>query len=106
MNFVKEVLLSPEIFRAIVLLLIAVLSFYVKKWTKTVKEDEDAKGWAKEVVMFIQQIAENEPNAEKLEMATEMLDNILVSRGINMNEDEIRVLIESAIGQFKEIFNR
>ena len=58
---------------------------------------ETAKVVVENAVRFVEQIYKDLHSKEKLEKAVEQVSQILASKGINLSEAEINMLIESAV---------
>ena len=59
--------------------------------------NETAQAVVKDVVQFVEQVYKDLHGAEKLQKAIEQVSAILQSKGINITETEINMLIESAV---------
>ena len=64
--------------------------------------NETAKQVAKDVVQFIQQVYADLDGKEKLKKAIEQVSQILQSKGIQLTDTEINMLIESAVFGLKQ----
>ena len=58
---------------------------------------ETAKVVVENAVRFVEQVYKDLHGKEKLEKAVEQVSQILASKGINLSEAEINILIESAV---------
>ena len=58
---------------------------------------ETAKVVVENAVRFVEQVYKDLHGKEKLEKAVEQVSQILASKGINLSEAEINMLIESAV---------
>lgn len=65
-------------------------------------QTETAKQVAADVVQFIQQVYSDLDGKEKLKKAIEQVSQILQSKGIELTEAEINMLIESAVFGLKQ----
>ena len=61
-----------------------------------------AQAVVKDVVQFVEQVYKDLHGAEKLQRAIEQVSAILQSKGINITETEINMLIESAVYGLKQ----
>ena len=75
---------------------------YFDKWFET----KEKKEIAKEVVRFTEQVYKTLNGHEKFEKATEAMSQMLAQKGIYITELEMQVLIEAAVAEFKEAFNK
>ena len=62
---------------------------------------ETAKVVVENAVRFVEQVYKDLHGKEKLEKAVEQVSQILASKGINLSEAEINMLIESAVYSLK-----
>lgn len=58
---------------------------------------ETAKAVVDDAVRFVEQVYKDLHGKEKLEKAVEQVSQVLISKGINLSEAEITMLIESAV---------
>lgn len=73
--------------------------------TKTLAENDKIKQEiAETVVKSVEQVYNDVSGAEKLDRAIDGITNMLGTRNIDCSEFEARVLIESAVGKFNDIF--
>jgi hypothetical protein len=68
--------------------------------------DKTKKDVVKTVVMGIEQIYKDLHGEEKLNKALESVSEMLCEKGINVTDFEMRMLIESAVGEFNNAFNK
>lgn len=61
---------------------------------------------ARSTVLAVEQMYKDLQGAEKLEKALEMASSTLKSHKINVEATELRMLIESAVASFNEVFNK
>ena len=67
--------------------------------------DTDAKRTlAKTVVQFTEQVYKNLHGEEKLGAALAVFSQLLEEKGIRASETEMRVLLESAVAEFNQVF--
>jgi hypothetical protein len=74
------------------------LAFIRKKYTEYVNTDTKKK-LVSDVVYYIEQVYKSSHGKEKLEKAKSTLSSLLASKNIGFTEEEINVLIESAVNQ-------
>jgi hypothetical protein len=74
-------------------------------YTKYVN-DKTKKDVVKTVVLGIEQIYKDLHGEEKLNKAMESVSEMLCEKGINITDFELRMLIESAVGEFNNAFNK
>ena len=67
--------------------------------------DTDAKRTlAKTVVQFTEQVYKNLHGEEKLSAALSVFSQLLKEKGIRASETEMKVLLESAVAEFNQVF--
>ncbi len=74
-------------------------------YTKYVN-DKTKKAVAKTIVMAVQQLYHDLSGPERLDIALASMSEMLAQKGISISELEMRLLIEAAVGEFKNVFNR
>lgn len=78
----------------------------VKKLYKRYADDQTKKDVIKTVVKGIEQLHKDLTGAEKLDFAVDNASEILENKGITITDLELRMLIESAVGDFNDVFNK
>ncbi len=68
--------------------------------------DQTKKDVVKTVVRGIEQIYKDLHGEEKLNKALEAASGMLAEKGINITEFELKMLIEAAVGEFNNVFNK
>lgn len=68
--------------------------------------DQTKKDVVKTVVQGIEQIYKDLHGEEKLNKALEAASGMLAEKGINITEFELKMLIEAAVGEFNNVFNK
>lgn len=76
-----------------------------KLYTKYVN-DKTKKEVVKTAVMAVQQLYTNLNGEEKLQVALDAISDMLEEKGIPISDLEMRMLIEAAVGEFKEAFRQ
>lgn len=79
----------------------AIRSLYKKYVDSKTKQDI-----VKTVVKAVEQIYKDLHGEEKLNMALENASDMLAIEGITITEFELRMMIEAAVGEFNEVFNK
>lgn len=65
------------------------------------------KKWvARECVKFVEQVYKNIHGKEKLDKALKAASQMLAEKEINITQLELRVLIEAALAEFNDAFNK
>lgn len=78
---------------------------FKKLYTKIVN-DKTKETIAKIVVQGVEQCYKELKGPEKLEKAIETASEMLAEKGITVTELEIRMLLESAVGEFNKVFEK
>lgn len=68
--------------------------------------DKTKKDVAKTVVQAVEQLYKDLNGEEKLSMAIENASEMLTEKGITCSDIELRLLLESAVGEFNNVFNK
>ena len=74
-------------------------------YTKYVN-DKTKRDVVRTAVMAVQQLYADLNGEEKLGKALEAISDMLEEKGIPISDLEMRMLIEAAVGEFKEAFNK
>ena len=61
---------------------------------------------AKTAVQFVEQVYKDLHGEDKLNTALEAASDMLAEKGITVSELEMRVLLESAVAEFNDAFNK
>lgn len=95
-----------EIINAVLTAIAGYLAIVLKRvYTKYVN-DQTKETVAKMVVQGVEQIYKNLGGEEKLEKALTAASEMLIEKGITVTDLELRMLIESAVGEFNDNFNK
>lgn len=68
--------------------------------------DKTKKAVAKSVVMFVEQVYKDLHGEDKLMAALSAAEEMLAEKGITVTDLEMRVLIEAAVAEFNNAFNK
>lgn len=80
------------------------LGMAVKRLYTKYVNDKTKKEVVKTAVMAVQQLYTNLDGEEKLNKALEAISEMLAEKGISISDLEMRMLIEAAVGEFKNAF--
>ena len=95
-----------ELLKAAIIALAGYLGILAKDlWTKHIN-DKTKQQLAGIVVKGIEQCYKDLNGEEKLEEALGALSEMLNERGIKVTDLELRMLIESAVAEFNDVFNK
>lgn len=95
-----------EILCAIVTSFFGYVAFAIKKLANKYINDSTKRAIARTVVQAVEQIYIGIKGEEKLNMGITFMTELLKEKGIKVNETEIRLLIEEAVGEFNEVFKK
>jgi LL-H family phage holin len=93
-----------EILKLAVMVIALVVARYLVPWIKNRLEADKVDliaSWAKKAVLMAQQTLTSESGAEKKSIVTDFLKEILEAKNIALSDDQLNVLIESAVKQMK-----
>jgi hypothetical protein len=103
-QFINEY--GTTILYAIITTIAGYISIVVKNLYQKYVNDQTKKDVVKTVVQSIEQIYKDLHGEEKLNKALESASEMLAIKGIEISEFELRVLIEAAVGEFNNVFNK
>lgn len=95
-----------EVLTTLVTAVIAFIGAMAKSLVQKFLNDKTKQNIAKIVVTAIQQCYQELDGPAKLEKAISTMTDMLNEKGITCTELEMRMLIESAIGELKEVFKK
>ncbi len=93
----------------LIALFTAVAGFFGAKFKKLIEEkikSEEKRKIVKDSVKAVEQIYKSLHGTDKLKKAMENASAILCDKGINITELELMTLIESAVCEFNDAFNK
>ena len=103
-NFLSQY--GVEILYAIVAFIATYLGAVVKNLVTKWFNDKTKKDVAKTCVRAVEQIYKDLHGEEKLHKALESASEMLTEKGIQITELELRLLLESAVAEFNDAFNK
>ena len=80
------------------------VAVYLKKLLSRFINTNEKQAIANTVVMAVEQMYKDLHGEEKLTRAMTLAANMMMENGIKVTADELKLLIESAVGQFNEVF--
>ena len=95
-----------EILFAVLGFIGTVLGFVLKSLAKKHLNDKTKQAIAKVCVQFVEQVYKDLHGEEKLFAALERAAEILAEKGIKFSAVEMETLIEAAVAEFNEAFNK
>ena len=108
MDFILEIIKTCgfEIIVAILSTLAGVLAMAVKNLAAKYINTKVKREIALTVVQGVEQLYKHLSGNEKLGKAMEAAADMLTANGITVTELELRMLLEAAVGEFNDVFNR
>lgn len=108
MDFIKEIIntYGLEIVGAILTALAGVLAVAAKNLATKYINTKVKRDIARTVVQAVEQIYKDQNGEEKLGKALEAAADMLATNGITVTDLELRMLLESAVGEFNEVFTK
>lgn len=108
MEIIKEFISNygSEILLTVITGFFAFLGTALKKIVEDFVKDKEKKEIIKNVVKSVEQMYKNLHGTDKLEKAMENASAMLCAKGINVTELELMTLIESAVCEFNDAFNK
>ena len=97
---------GPTILLAILTAVFGVLGYGAKKIYINHINDEAKRSIAAAAVKFVEQAWKALHGADKLNKALETAEALLKKKGITFDAEEMRVLIEAAVGEFNDVFRK
>ena len=95
-----------ELIYAVVTALAGYVAIAVKKLATKYINDKTKKSVARSVVQAVEQIYTDLNGEEKLDKALDYMAEMLTEKGIPTTDIELRVLLEDAVGEFNQVFNK
>lgn len=80
------------------------VAWKIKKVVTTRVQTQEAQDVVKTVVCAVEQMYKDLHGEEKLRKAINLSAEFLLDHGINVTAEEIRVLIESSVAEFNDVF--
>lgn len=95
-----------EILSTILTALAGYVGIVLKNLYKKYVDDSIKKSVIKTVVQGVEQLYKDLHGEEKLNVALENASEMLAQKKITFTEFELKMLIESAVGEFNDVFNK
>lgn len=103
-QFINEY--GTTILYAVLTTIAGYVGIVVKNLYQKYINDKTKKDVVKTVVQSIEQIYKDLHGEDKLNKALESASEMLAIKGVEISEFELRVLIEAAVGEFNDVFNK
>ena len=97
---------GAEILGTLILAMAGIFGMIAKNLVSKHLDTDTKRTLAKVVVQFVEQTYKNLHGEDKLNAALNVLAEMLLEKGIHTSELEMKVLIESAVAEFNEVFNK
>lgn len=101
---VLSVILNSQAVTEIVKIALVAIAAWVANKIKTYLNTKTKKDTAKTVVLAVEQIYQDLHGEEKLAKGLEMFAKMLTDKGIKATNTELQCLLESAVGEFNNVF--
>ncbi len=95
-----------EILYAIITAIAGYIGIVAKDLFTKYINDKRKQAVAKTAVQFVEQVYKDMHGEEKLSQALSAASEMLSEKGIAVSDLELRVLIEAAVGEFNNAFNK
>lgn len=108
MEFLKTFIsdYGTAIFYTVVTGIAAYIGTVVKNLYEKYVKDKTVKAVIKTCVQAVEQMYKDLHGEEKLNKALEAAADMLASKGITISEFELKILIEAAVSEFNDAFNK
>ncbi len=97
---------APQILGAILTAIAGVLGVTLKRLATKYINTDIKKDVAKTVVQAVEQIYKDLNGEDKLNKALESMATMLAEQGLTVSDLEMRMLLESAVGEFNKVFQK
>lgn len=94
--------ITLEALKLLIMILAMVMTRYVVPWLKAKTENETMQSvidWTMQAVLAAEQAHQAQSGAERKYIVTEFIKQILIQKNISMSDEELSMLIESAVKQ-------
>lgn len=101
--------IAPKLFEIAALIIALVLSFVclkIKQFVSRFSDNDTAVSLSRVVVVAIEQMYQTLHGQDKMDKALEMLSGLLENRNIHLSVDEMKALLESAVGEANGVFTQ
>ena len=103
-EFISEY--GMEILYTVVMAIAGYLGVVVKNLVTKYFNDKTKQSVAKTAVQFVEQVYKDLHGEEKLDQAFAAASEMLSEKGITVSDLEMRVLLEAAVAEFNNAFNK
>lgn len=99
-------LYGAEIIGTLLVTLFGIFGMIAKKMAAKYLDTDTKRTLAKIVVQFVEQTYKELHGEDKLNAALVVFSDLLMEKGINASETEMKVLLEAAVAEFNGAFNK
>lgn len=95
-----------DILYTVVMAIAGYIGIVIKNLVTKYINDKTKRDVAKTAVQFVEQVYKDLHGDEKLDAAFAAASEMLAEKGIHVSDLEMRVLLEAAVGEFNNAFNK
>ena len=108
MDILKQIIsqYGMQLIGTILMAIAGYIGLVAKKYANKILNDREKKSVAKTVVCAIEQCYKELDGPAKLQKAMEAAAQMLTEKGITCTDVELRLLLESALGEFNKVFEK
>ena len=95
-----------ELLKVTIMILAFVITHYAIPWIKARTENDTivaAIDWTMQAVLAAEQMHQSKTGPERKAIVTKFIKQILIARNISLSDEEIDILIESAVKQMNDV---
>lgn len=97
---------GAEIIGTLLVTLFGIFGMVVKNLAAKYLDNDTKRTLAKIVVQFVEQTYKELHGEDKLSAALVVFSDLLMEKGINASETEMKVLLEAAVAEFNKAFEK
>ena len=105
--FILEMLTiyAPQLMQTILYFIFGILAVLAAKYVKPLLQNKVVEILARNAVMFVEQTYKDLHGDDKLNEALKALSLMLARWKIKISAEEMKVMLEAAVGKFNQVFN-
>lgn len=97
---------APQLMQAVLYLVAVILGMTAAKFLKPLLQNKVVEVLAKNAVLFVEQTCKDLHGEDKLYKALERLSALLSKWKINISADEMKFMLEAAVGAMNKAFEK
>ena len=97
---------APQVMEAALYIVAIVIGVMAGKYVKPLLRNKVVEVFARNAVLFVEQVYKDLHGDDKLNMALERLSASLKKWKINISVEEMKFMLEAAVAKFNDAFNR